>query len=167
MVRVHENRRRRAARTDLLQNLRIRELRKTMTAVLSRRGHSENPDPSQTVDHIARNVGLSIDLRRIELRVQKGAQFFQRLIELCLLGLRDPRIRHHPVGNEMPLKKSFNKAKRLRTGEQQFLGLLHFLLPLNLSFSSHRKIKTAVGKTAVTNCSCTRSVCPITRVARS
>ena len=57
------------------------------------------------------------------------------MIELFLLALRDARVRHYPIGNEMPGEQAFDEAKRLRTGEQQFLGLLHFLLSLEFCFS--------------------------------
>jgi hypothetical protein len=35
----------------------------------------------------------------------------------------------------MPREQSLRKTERLRTGEQQFLGLLHFLLSLEFGFS--------------------------------
>ena len=35
----------------------------------------------------------------------------------------------------MTLEQAFDETKRLRAGEQQFLGLLHFLLSLEFSFS--------------------------------
>src|SRR5262249_19566589 len=66
--------------------------------------------------------------------VQKLPKFSQRLVQLDLLRNRDSRIRHHPIRHEMPLEKSLRKSERLRAGEQQFLGLLHFLLALGIDF---------------------------------
>ena len=105
-----------------------------MAAEFLRRGHPENTDPAEAVDHFPRNVRLSIDRRGIELSIEKCRKLFESLIELRLLRRRDPRIRHHPIGDEMPGEQSLGKPERLRAGEEQLLGLLHFLLSLDFGF---------------------------------
>src|SRR4029077_1371404 len=82
----------------------------------------------------SRNVRLTIDLRRIEICIQKFAKFSQRLIQLALFRLRNARIRHHPVRDEMSLKKSFRKAERLGPCKKQFLSLLNLFLSLRVEF---------------------------------
>src|SRR3954447_24403188 len=101
-----------------------------MPAELRRRGHSKNADAPEAIDHFPRNIGISVNRDRVQFRIEKFAQLLQRLIELSLLGISYPRIRHYPVGNEMATEQAFDEAERLRAGEQQFLGLLHFLLSL-------------------------------------
>jgi hypothetical protein len=61
-------------------------------------------------------------------------EFRQRFVQLRLLRCRHARIRHHPIGHEMPLEKALGKTKRLRSGEKQFFRLLDFLLPLRVEF---------------------------------
>ena len=92
--------------------------RKTVAAVFARRSHSQNSNAPETVDHFPRNVRVSVDSSGIQFRIKKRSQLLECLIELSLLRLRDPRIRHHPIGNEVSGKKSFNETKRLRAGEQ-------------------------------------------------
>ena len=77
---------------------------------------------------------MSIDRRRIELRIEHLPQFRQRFVQLSLLRRRNPRIRHHPIGNEMPRKQSLGKPQRLRPGKKQFLRLPNLLLSLCFRF---------------------------------
>src|ERR1700720_4243193 len=134
MMGVHKDRCRRAARADLFQNLAVRHLRKTVTAVFHRRGHSQNADAAQTVNHFARNLRLSIYLYGVELGIEKLAQFGKRFVELSLLRCRHARIRHHPIRYEMAEKKAFCESESLRSGEKQFFRLLNFFSPLRLDF---------------------------------
>ena len=71
VMRVNENRCRCATAADFLQHLAVRHLRKAASAIFLRRGHAEHADASQAVDHAARNIRLSIDLRRIEMFIEK------------------------------------------------------------------------------------------------
>src|SRR6266403_612086 len=73
---------------------------------------------SQSNDHITRNVRLPIDLRRIKMFIQKFAQLAKRSVDFRLFRCRNPRIRHHPVGNEMALEQAFDETERLRAGEK-------------------------------------------------
>ena len=118
MVRVHKHRCRCAAAADLLQNSAVRHLGEPVTANFRRRSRTEHADSSQSIDHITRNVRLPIDLRRIEMFIQKFAQLTKRLVDLRLFRCRDPRIRHHPIGNEMALEQAFDKTERLRAGKK-------------------------------------------------
>src|SRR6266446_674973 len=131
---VDKNRCRRAARADFFQNLAVRHLRKTVSAVFHRRGHSQNADAAQPVNHFARNLRLSIYLYGIELGIEKLAQFGKRFVELSLLPCRHARIRHHPIRYETAEKKAFCESERLGSGEKQFFRLLNFFLPLRLDF---------------------------------
>ena len=75
-------------RADFLQNLAVLHLRKTAAAHFLRRGHPENADATETVDHMARNIRLAIDLLGIEMFVQKDAQLRDSAIDLGLLRCR-------------------------------------------------------------------------------
>src|SRR6266513_2079182 len=85
-------------------------------------------------DHAARNICLSVDLRRIEVFVQKFAEFSECIIQLSLLGRRNTRIRHHPIGNEMSLEQPLGETQRLRTCKKQLLSLLNLFLALRVEF---------------------------------
>src|SRR5205085_6223700 len=120
MMRVHENGCRCATPADRLQNFAVRHLAKTVAANFFWRSRAEHADSSESIDHVARNVRLPVDFHRIEMFIQKLAQFSEGLVDLSLFRRRDPRIRHHPIGNKMSLEQSFDETKRLRTVEQQF-----------------------------------------------
>src|SRR5450755_1890504 len=106
MVRVYKNRCRCATSSDFFQDLAVRHLRKTMSAEFHRRGHAENAETSEPIDHFPWNVGLAIYFDGIESRIEKLPKFRQRLIELCLLRRGHARIRHHPVGDDAAEKKA-------------------------------------------------------------
>src|SRR5438874_11549998 len=131
---VYENRRRCATLSDFFQNFAIGHLRKSAPAILLWRGHTEHTDAAQAVDHAARNVCLPIDLRSIEMLIQKLAEFGERFIQFGLLRRRNARIRHHPIRHEMALEKTFCEPKRLRSREKQFLRLLNLFLSLRVEF---------------------------------
>src|SRR5205823_10035601 len=101
MMRVNKNRCRSATSPDLLEHLAVGHLRKSVAAVFLRSRHAEHADTPQPIDHATGNIGLAIDLRRIEVCIQEFAKFSKRLIQLALLRLRDARIRHHPIRYEM------------------------------------------------------------------
>src|SRR5438093_973866 len=84
MVRVYENRCRCATAPDFFQHFAVRHLREAASAVFLRRSHAEHTDAAQTVDHLARNVCLAIDLRRIEMLIENLAEFPERFIQLDL-----------------------------------------------------------------------------------
>src|SRR5205807_9852901 len=97
-------------------------------------------------DHVARNICLSIYRGWIELRIEHLPQLGQRCVELRLLRGRNSRIRHYPVGNEMPLEQSLGEPDRLRAGKKQLLRLLNLLLPLCFRFShftENNRLRTA------------------------
>ena len=118
MMRVHKHRCRCAAPADFLQNFAIRHLGESVTANFFRCSRAEYADSSQSIDHITRNVRLPIDFRRVKVFIQKFAQLTQRLVDLRLFRCRNPRIRHHPIGNEVALKQAFDETERLRAGEE-------------------------------------------------
>src|SRR5207249_10894356 len=103
-------------------------------AVFLRRSHAEHADASQAIDHAARNIRLPINLRSIEVFIEKLAKFPERFVQLDLLRRWDTRIRHHPIGDEVALEKPLGEPERLRPREKQFLSLLNFFLPLRVEF---------------------------------
>src|SRR4030095_16896189 len=131
-MRVNENRCRRTTSSDFFEHFAVGHLREPMSAVFLRCRHAEHADTPQPIDNAARNIRLPIDLRRIEICIQKFAKFSKRLIQLALLRLRDARIRHHPIRHEMPLEKSFRKPQRLGPCKEQFLSLLNLFLSLRV-----------------------------------
>ena len=144
VVRVYENRCRRATAADFLKHPAVGHLRKTASTVFHWRGRSEHADATESIDNLAWNIRLSIYLGGVEMFVEKLAEFRKRLVQLRLLRCRDAWIRHHPVGNEMTLEKTFREAKRLRPPEEEFLRLLNFLLPLRFDFV-HKKFAAENG----------------------
>ena len=54
-------------RADFLQHFAILHLGKAAAANFFRRGHPENADAAEAVDHVARNICLAIDLVRVEM----------------------------------------------------------------------------------------------------
>src|SRR5438876_4321765 len=134
MMCINEIRCRYAATANFSKQLPVGHLRKPPSAIFLRRGHAEHADTSKAINHATRNVCLPIDLRSIEMFIEELAQFAERFVELDLLRSGDARIRHHPIGNEMALEKSFRKAQRLRPRKKQFLSLLNFFLSLRVEF---------------------------------
>src|SRR6266550_7439083 len=134
MVRVYENRCGCAATPDFLQQFTVSHLCKAPSAVFHWRSRTEHAGAPKTVDDAARNLCLSIYLRRIETCIEKLPKFPQRLVQLRLLRCRHARIRHYPIGHETTLEKTLGKTERLRPREKQFFGLLNFLLPLRVQF---------------------------------
>src|SRR4051812_9852932 len=135
MVRVDKHRGRRTSSADLFQNLAIGDLRKSVTAKFLRGGHSKNTNPAQPVDHISRNVSLSVDLGWIELSIQHLSQRSQRFIQLSLLRGGHSRVGHHPVRNETAEEKSLGKSKCFRSAQKQLFRLLNLFLSLRFRLS--------------------------------
>src|SRR6476660_4732871 len=131
---VNENRCRGTTSSDFFQHFAVGHLREPVSAVFLRCRHAEHADTPQPIDHATRNIRLPIDLRSIEIVIQKFAKFSKNLIQLALLRLRNARIRHHPIRHEMPLEKSFRKPQRLGPCKEQFLSLLNLFLSLFVEF---------------------------------
>src|SRR5437773_10075032 len=157
MVRVYENRCRRATAADFLKHSAVGHLRKTASTVFHWRGRSEHADATESIDNLARNIRLSIYLNRIEMFIEKLPKFRQRLVQLGLLRCWDAWIRHHPIGNETTLEKTFRQAKRLWPREEELLRLLNLLLPLRSDFV-HEKFAAENGGHALSR---TRPSCPL------
>ena len=106
-------------------------------ADLDRSGHSQDPQSAKTLNHVARNICLSIDGGGIQVFVQKAANVLYRPPDFILLLGRNLGIRHDPISNETPQKKSFGHAEFLRSSEQQLLSLTNLLFPerIDLGFS--------------------------------
>src|SRR5215471_15483680 len=133
-MRIDKNRGRCATTTDLFEDFAVGHLRESASAIFLRRSHTEDADPAKAIDHAARYIRFPIDLRRIEMFVQKLLKLAESFVQFDLLRRRDARIRHHPIGNEMPMENTFGKTKRLWPCEKQFLGLLNFFLSLRVEF---------------------------------
>src|SRR6266487_5105272 len=131
-MRIYEDRCRCATTPDFFQHFAIGHLREPVSAIFLRRGHAQHANASQTINYAARNVRLPIDLRRIEVFIEKLPKFSERIIQLDLLRSRNTRIRHHPIRYEMTLEESLGKTQRLRPRKKQFLSLLNFLLSLRV-----------------------------------
>src|SRR2546430_4577750 len=143
-MRIYKNRCRCAAAPDFLEDLAVRHLRKLVPAHFFRRSHTQHADPPETVDHVAWNVRLPIDLRRIEKFIEKVPKFFERRIKLRLFRRRDARIRHYPVRYEMPLEKSLGKPQRLRSRKKQLLSLLNLLLSFDVDLVHQKNVARRV-----------------------
>jgi hypothetical protein len=138
VVRVCEDGNRRVPLADLLQHLAVLHLRKSAAAVLLRRRHAENAGAREAVDHVPRDVGVAVDPVGIELLVEHRPDLGQRRVEILLLRGRDARIRHRPIGDKLAEEETFRETELLVAAEEQLLGLLHFLLPLNFDFVHNR-----------------------------
>ena len=115
-------------------------LGKAAAADFFRRGHAENADPAEAVDHLARDIRLAIDLLGVEVFIQKRAAARSTARSTsALLRIGEARIGHGPVGHEVAEEQSLGKAKFLAAAEEQLFGLLNFLLSLNVGFAQcHR-----------------------------
>src|SRR5262245_9311600 len=109
VMRINEDRCRCTTAADFFQHFAVRHLRKTASAIFLRRSHPEHADATKAIDHATRNVRLPIDLRRIEMFIEKLAKLRQRFVQLDLLRSGNARIWHHPIRYEMPLEKSLGK----------------------------------------------------------
>src|SRR5262249_20969595 len=107
MVRIHKNRRRCAAAANFFQDFAIGHLRESASAILLRRSHAKHTNSAQAINHAAWYIRLPIDLRGMEVLIQKLAKLGESRIQFDLLRRRYARIRHHPIGNEMSLEKTF------------------------------------------------------------
>jgi hypothetical protein len=131
-VRIHENGCRCAAAADLFQDFAVSHLRESTPAIFLRRSHAEHANSAKSINHAARYIRFPIDLRRIEMFIQKLVKLGESSVQFGLLRRRNARIRHYPIGNEMPLEKAFGKTEGLRTCKKQFFGLLDFFLSLRV-----------------------------------
>ena len=118
MMCVDKDRCRRAPATDFLQDFAVRHLGEPTTANFFWCSRTEHADAAETINYFAWNVGVPVDRHRIQFRVEKFPEFLQCFIELGLLRRRNPRIRHHPIGNETTLEEPFDETERLRAGEK-------------------------------------------------
>ena len=66
--------------------------------------------------------------------LEELTHFRDRLLHLALLRGGNTRIRHHPVGHEIPEEKTLGKTECLRPGKEQLFRFLDLFLPLNLRF---------------------------------
>jgi hypothetical protein len=64
--------------------------------------------------------------------IEKLAYFRERFVQFRLLRLRNPRIRHGPIGHEPAEKKAFREPQCLRAGKEQFFRLFDLLLSLSV-----------------------------------
>src|SRR5438046_4246041 len=103
MMRVNEYRSGRATSSDFLQHFAVGHLREPVPAVFLRRGHSQHSDAPEAINHAARNVSLPVDLRGIEICIEKLPKLAQSIVQYGLFLRGNPRIRHHPICHELPL----------------------------------------------------------------
>src|SRR5437868_11725239 len=99
-----------------------------MASIFLRGGHTQYSHPAKAIDHTARNVRLPINLSRIEMFIQKFAEFSERMIQFNLFGRLNTRIRHHPIGHEMSLEQTLGEPERLGPCKKQLLCLLNLFL---------------------------------------
>src|SRR5439155_770315 len=78
VMRINKNRRRCATAPDFFQDFTVSHLRETASAIFLRRGHTKHTDASEAIDHAARNICLPINLRSIEVFIEKLAKFAER-----------------------------------------------------------------------------------------
>ena len=112
-MRVGEDRGRGAARSDFLEHRAVGHLGKSAAADFLRRGHAENADAAEAVDHVARDVRLAVDCLRVEMFIQKVPQLGHGTIDLRLLRVGQARIGHGPIGHEVSEEESLGEAKFL------------------------------------------------------
>src|SRR6476620_4343438 len=138
---IRKNRGRSAATADFLQYFAILHLRETAAAHFLWRGHSENADAPESVDHVAGNICLAVDFFGVEMFVEEMPQFRDGAIYIGLLRIGQARIRHGPVGHEVAEEKSFREAKLLVAAKKQLLSLLNLFLPLNFGFCKCHRVR--------------------------
>ncbi len=90
---------------------------------------------------MARDIGLAIDFLGIEMFIQEDAQLIHRAIDVALLRIAQAGVGHGPVGHEISEEETLGKTKFLPAAEEELLGLLNFLLSLNVGFGECHKIR--------------------------
>ncbi len=129
MVCVDEYRRRSASLADSLHHPAVRHLRETASADVGGRRQAEHAEPSETLDDVARNVGLPIDGRWIERVAEERPQLRHQRIESRPLIRRKHWVGHDPVGDEAANEQALRDALSLGTGKEQVLGVAYALIP--------------------------------------
>ncbi len=88
LVGIHEDPRRGTMSPDNLHDLAITLLREFLSAEFRRRGHPQHADFRQTVDHLARDVGIAVDRGSIDLFLGELSHLGHRLLNDILGGRR-------------------------------------------------------------------------------
>ena len=117
---------------DFFQDLAVRHLGKSASAIFLRCSHAEHADSAKAINHTARYVRIPIDFRSIEMLVKKLPKLGESSVQFGLLRCRDTRIWHHPISNEMSLEKTLGKTEGLWSCKKQFFSLLDFFLSLGV-----------------------------------
>ena len=73
----------------------------------------------------------TINRDRIQVLVEKFADFRERFVEFILLRGGNARIRHCPIRHEASEKQTLGESQCLGSGKKEFLRLLDFFLPLD------------------------------------
>jgi len=99
-----------APAADFFQHFAVGHLRKAVSAISFRRSHPEHADAPQTINHASWNVCLPIDLPRIEMFVQKFAEF-RSVSSIPSVGPPEYANTASPNRNEMSLEQPLGKTK--------------------------------------------------------
>ena len=137
MMRVDEDRRRAATRTQLFQDTAVGELRKTASAHGLRRRHAQDAQPRQAVDHRPRDVGPAVNFGRVKMLVAERFELPNRRGNPRPLLLRQSRIGQDQVRRQPAPEELFGDALPPRSGEEQVFGLTDLLL-LTVLVGVHR-----------------------------
>src|SRR5438309_6767007 len=134
MMGIDEDGSRRTALADLLEDSATLHLGKSPASEFAWRGHAKDACVGEPLDKITRNVCISINPVWIKFAIEHLPNLSQRAFQFGFLGGGEPRIRHHPIGDEIAKEQTFGEPKFLASAEQQLLSLLHFFLSLNFCF---------------------------------
>jgi hypothetical protein len=115
---------------DHFQQAAVAHLREPAAAELGGRRHAEYAECGEPVDDLARDIGLAIDARGVEMLVAKAFELRDGPFHIGPLGDWNLRIWEHPIGDEPALEQPLRHAGSLRQRPQYFLGLpqLRFVL---------------------------------------
>jgi hypothetical protein len=134
MMGIDEDGSRRTALADFLKDSATLHLGKSPASEFAWRGHAKDTCVREPLDKIARNVCISINPVWIKFAIEHLPNLSQCALQFGSLSGGQPRIWHHPIGDEIPKEQTLGKPMFLAPAKQQLFGLLHFFLSLNFCF---------------------------------
>jgi hypothetical protein len=114
----------------LFHDLGVGELRQAATAVFLRRRHAEYTEATEASDDVRRNLGIAVDGGGVDVFFGIATHLVHGAGGFFVLFTAQRGIGKQQRGVEMAEEQTLGEAKRLRTGEKEFFGLLTLFIDL-------------------------------------
>ncbi len=132
MMGVDEYSRRGAMPADHLQDPAVAHLREVTTAPFLGRGHPQDAQTGQPVDHGLGDIRITIDRGGIDVGIGEGAHRGHRLVDCRSLALGELGVGKERLAAKFASKQRLGKTGAGGLGKEQLLGLLNLLGPQGL-----------------------------------